>query len=243
MLCLRIFSPYLRRGKPEVVDLTRGARELGRHEPPRVQDLGDNHREDARRRVREKALAHLFERSSKFLLLDAEHGDADPGFPPDFPLCVALRHPAVVRILIRFGADVSMKCKHVRNKGDPVEDAYITISLEDEAHSQADHYYSRNWKGDDYRESARILKDARLLRPRLRAIFALRTLCDRGRAAPTPETPAGFALLFFAPTSRPRTRAAWRRAPPGLPDPLAHLVCKFWLGEPPRRRRAAPATE
>ena len=22
----------------------------------------------------------------------------------------------------------------------------------------------------------------------------------------------------------------------GLPDPLAHLVCKFWLGEPPRRR-------
>ena len=28
-----------------------------------------------------------------------------------------------------------------------------------------------------------------------------------------------------------------------VPDPLAHLVCKFWLGEPPRRRRAAPATE
>ena len=53
----------------------------------------------------------------------------------------------------------------------------------------------------------------------------------------TSETPEGFALLFFAPTSRPRTRTAWRRAPPGLPDPLAHLVCKFWLGEPPRRRR------
>ena len=69
-------------------------------------------------------------------------------------------------------------------------------------------------------------------------------LCHRGRATPTSETPEGFALLFFAPTSpRPMTRAAWRRAPPGLPDPLAHLVCKFWLGEPPRRRRAAPATE
>jgi len=94
----------------------------------------------------------------------------------------------------------------------------------------------------EFRESARILRDARLLRPRLRGIFALRALCHRGRATPTSETPEGFALLFFAPTSRPRTRAAWRRAPPGLPDPLAHLVCKFWLGEPPRRR-AAPATE
>ena len=46
------------------------------------------------------------------------------------------------------------------------------------------------------------------------------------------------------PASRPRTRAAWRRAPPGLPDPLAHLVCQFWLGEPPRRanRHAAADT-
>ena len=22
---------------------------------------------------------------------------------------------------------------------------------------------------------------------------------------------------------------------PGLPDPIAHLVCKFWLGEPPKK--------
>ena len=94
------------------------------------------------------------------------------------------------------------------------------------------------------RESAVILRDARLLRPRLRGVFALRALCDRGRAAPTSETPAAFARLIGGGTSRPRTRAAAKvPASPGLPDPLAHLVCKFWLGEPPRRRRAAPATE
>ena len=92
---------------------------------------------------------------------------------------------------------------------------------------------------DDLRESARMLKEARLLRPRLRALFALRTLCERGRAAPTPETPAAFARLIGGGTSRPRTRAAAKvPASPGLPDPLAHLVCKFWLGDPPRRRRS-----
>ena len=109
------------------------------------------------------------------------------------------------------------------------------ILLEEEALFKAE----RNVNGWEvqYRESARLLRDARLLRPRLRGVFALRALVHRGRATPTSETPEGFALLFFAPTSRPRTRAAWRRAPPGLPDPLAHLVCKFWLGDPPRRRR------
>ena len=70
-----------------------------------------------------------------------------------------------------------------------------------------------------------------------------RWLEDGGDANEEITAPAAFSLLVFAPTFRPRTRAAWRRAPPGLPDPLAHLVCKFWLGEPPRRRRAAPATE
>ena len=105
---------------------------------------------------------------------------------------------------------------------------------------EADRQYGRDI---EYHESARILRDARLLRPRLRGVFSLRALVHRGRATPTSETPEGFALLFFAPTSRPRTRAARRRAPPGLPDPLAQLVCKFWLGEPPRRRGAAPATE
>ena len=82
------------------------------------------------------------------------------------------------------------------------------------------------------------LPDARLLRPRLQGIFSLRALCHRGRAAPTLETPPAFTRLIggSAPASRPRTRAAKVLASPGLPDPLAHHVCKFWLGEPPRRR-------
>ena len=98
--------------------------------------------------------------------------------------------------------------------------------------------------GEEFRESARLIKDARLLRPRLRGVFALRALCTRGRAWPTPATPGAFARLIGGGTSRrPRTRAASKvPVSPGLPDPLAHLVCKFWLGEPPRRR-ATPATE
>ena len=92
-------------------------------------------------------------------------------------------------------------------------------------------------KEAEFRETARLLRDARLLRLRLRGVFALRALCSRGRAAPTPATPAAFARLIGGGTSRPRTRAAAKvPASPGLPDPLAHLVCKFWLGEPPRRR-------
>ena len=74
----------------------------------------------------------------------------------------------------------------------------------------------------EYRESARLLRDARLLRPRLRRIFSLRALCQRGRAGPTSKTPEVVARLISG----------------SLPDPLAHLVCKFWLGEPPRRRRS-----
>ena len=52
------------------------------------------------------------------------------------------------------------------------------------------------------------------------------------------ETPPAFTRLIggSAPASRPKTRAAKVLSSPGLPDPLAHLVCKFWLGEPPRRR-------
>ena len=87
-----------------------------------------------------------------------------------------------------------------------------------------------------FRESARLIRDARLLRPRIRGVFALRALCHRGRAGPTAETPEAFARLIGGGTSRPRTRAAAKTlAPPGLPDPLAHLVCKFWLGEPPKK--------
>ena len=87
----------------------------------------------------------------------------------------------------------------------------------------------------DYRESARLLAAPRLLRPRLRGIFVLRTLVHRGRAAPTAETPAAFARLIVRGTSRPRTRAAAKKASPGLPDPIAHLVCRFWLGQPPKK--------
>ena len=88
-------------------------------------------------------------------------------------------------------------------------------------------------------EAVYLLREARLLRPRLRGVFALRALCHRGRAAPTSATPSAFArLIGSAPASKPRTRAAAKvRSSPGLPDPLAHLVCKFWLGSPPRRRR------
>ena len=172
----------------------------------------------------------------------------------DFPLCLCLGCPEAVRELLRFGADPSMKCElaqYEEPETDDEEDTYELVLLEEEALRQADKISSDpdphpdDPHPDDLCESARMLKEARLLRPRLRAIFALRALCHRGRAAPTSETPEGFARLIGGGLSRPRTRAAAKTEapPPGLPDPLAHLVCKFWLGEPPRRRRAAPATE
>ncbi len=174
----------------------------------------------------------------------------------DFPLCLCLGCPAAVRELLRFGADPSMKCELAQYEEpgtDDEEDTYELVLLEEEALRQADRIRSDpdphpdDPHPDDLRESARMLKEARLLRPRLRAIFALRALCHRGRAAPTAETPeASSRLIGSAPASQPKTRAAAAAkvpASPGLPDPLAHLVCKFWLGEPPRRRRAAPATE
>ena len=90
------------------------------------------------------------------------------------------------------------------------------------------------------RVAARMLKDARLLRPRLRGVFALRALCHRGRAAPTAETPAAFARLIGGGTSRPRTRAAAkvrrRRASPTR-SPIS-CASSGWAN-PPRRRRAA----
>ena len=130
----------------------------------------------------------------------------------------AVGHPPTVRVLLRFGADPSM--------------TYDGTTPEEHANRQMFYY-------DACRESVRLLRDARLLRPRLRQIFALRALCHRGRAAPTSATPSAFArLIGSAPASKPKTRAAAKiRSSPGLPDPLAHLVCKFWLGSPPRRRR------
>ena len=146
----------------------------------------------------------------------------------DFPLWKCLTSPATVRVLLRFGADPSRKCRS-HFGGD-------LVTPEEEALRWVNSHYE---PGDeaDYRESARLLAAPRLLRPRLRGIFALRTLVLRGRASPTPETPAAFARLIVRGTSRPRTRAAAKTLPsPGLPDALAHHVCKFWLGEPPRRR-------
>ena len=67
------------------------------------------------------------------------------------------------------------------------------------------------------------------------AVFALRALVLRGRAVQTSATPGKFTALedFFA---QRRLRAAAKLlASPDLPDPVAHLVCKFWLGRPPRR--------
>ena len=144
-----------------------------------------------------------------------------PDEPPDFPLWWALDDPATVRLLLDFGADPLQK-------GPGPHGELITPE------ERAVHYQY----GD---ELVRMLRDARLLRPRLRGVFALRALCHRGRAAPTSETPTAFArLIGSAPASRPRTRAAAKvRSSPGLPDPLAHLVCKFWLGSPPRRAKRA----
>ena len=152
----------------------------------------------------------------------------------DFPLWHATDCPATVRVLLRFGADPSMTYCYSNSNNQ--------ITPEENANRQlVGTSYLFN---DRLRESIRLLRDARLLRPRLRGVFALRALCHRGRAGPTAETPEAFARLIGGGTSRPRTRAAAKTlAPPGLPDPLAHLVCKFWLGDPPRRRRAEPATE
>ena len=157
------------------------------------------------------------------LLLEA---GADPNYKrfyndderPDFPLWLALDDPTTVRLLLSFGADPSQKGAGPHDE---------LIMPEERA---------LRWHDD---ELVRLLRDARLLRPRLRGVFALRALCHRGRAAPTSETPSAFArLIGSASASQPKTRAAAKiRSSPGLPDPLAHLVCLFWLGSPPRRRR------
>ena len=164
-------------------------------------------------------------------------------YPPDFPLAFCLQYPDIVRVLLHFGADPLMKCSRRNNNSNPGSWGRLWLP-EEQALYEAEDYHRAMGRQVELRESARLLRTARILRLRFRAIFALRTLCDRGRASPTPETPAAFARLIGGGTSRPRTRAAAKvPASPGLPDPLAHLVCKFWLGEPPRRRREAPATE
>ena len=154
-----------------------------------------------------------------------------PHDPPNFPLWYAVSDPGIIRVLLRFGADPSLKCSSDSGGGE-------LVTPEEEA---ARRIHPRFASAGRLRESVRLLRDARLLRPRLRQIFALRALCHRGRAAPTPETPAAFArLIGSAPASQPKTRAAAKiRSSPGLPDPLAHLVCKFWLGNPPRRANRA----
>ena len=160
-----------------------------------------------------------------------------PHQPPDFPLWFAVSDPETIRVLLRFGADPSLKCRSESGGGE------LVTPEEEAARRIHPGFASADW----YRKSVRLLRDARLLRPRLRGVFALRALCHRGRAAPTAATPSAFArLIGSAPASRPRTRAAAKiRSSPGLPDPIAHLVCKFWLGRPPRRanRAATRASE
>ena len=157
---------------------------------------------------------------------------ADPNYKReegDFPLWVACENPATLRVLLSFGADPSQRLSIYPGT------ARAEMRLPEV-----------NAARGGFDESFRLLRDARLLRPRLRAIFALRALCHRGRAAPTAATPSAFARLIGGGLSRPRTRAAAKTpAAPGLPDPLAHLVCKFWLGSPPRRANPAapPASE
>lgn len=159
---------------------------------------------------------------------------------PDFPLWICLNIPAVVHVLLRFGADPSRK-----GSDSGFEDM---VTPEEEALREASDYYEREEVSPSgtaaYLESAGLLADARMLRPRLRGIFVLRTLVVRGRSVPTARTPSTFARLVggnSALASRPRTRGAKLLASPGLLDPLAHLVCKFWLGSPPRRARPAAA--
>ena len=169
---------------------------------------------------------------------------ADPNYqrfchqdePPDFPLWFAISDPELVRVLLRFGADPSLKSRSALGGG--------LSTPEEEAARQISPVFASAGR---FRESFRLLRDARLLRPRLRAIFALRALCHRGRAAPTSATPSAFARLIGSAPASQKTRAAAAkvRSSPGLPDPLAHLVCLFWLGRPPRRanRAAPPASE
>ena len=168
-----------------------------------------------------------------------------PHEPPDFPLWFAVRDPETIRVLLRFGADPSLKGKSHFGGG-------VLATPEEEAARRIHPHFASAGR---LRESVCLLRDARLLRPRLRQIFALRALCHRGRAAPTSETPSAFArLIGSAPASQPKTRAATRvragtrartsakiRSSPGLPDPLAHLVCLFWLGNPPRRAKPVPS--
>ena len=146
---------------------------------------------------------------------------ADPNYTrpgSDFPLWIACEDPATVRVLLSYGADPSQRCSIYEG----TERAEMCLP-------------EVNAERGGYDVSARLMRDARLLRPRLRQIFALRALCHRGRAVQTSATPRKFTALedFFA---QRRLRAAAKLlASPDLPDPVAHLVCKFWLGRPPRR--------
>ena len=154
-----------------------------------------------------------------------------PHEPPDFPLWFAVRDPETIRVLLRFGADPSVKGRSFFG-GD-------LVTPEEEAARRVQNVERATFQGQvlwpSHPLSVRLLADARLLRPRLRGVFALRALVLRGRAVQTSATPGKFTAPedFFA---QRRLRAAAKLlASPDLPDPVAHLVCKFWLGRPPRR--------
>ena len=90
-----------------------------------------------------------------------------------------------------------------------------------------------------------LLRERRSYGLCLISLYSVSLVVLRGRAAQKSATPGKFAAPgdFFA---QRRLRAAAKLlASPDLPGPLAHLVCKFWLGRPPRRanRAAPPASE
>ena len=139
---------------------------------------------------------------------------------PNYALCFCLKRPGIVRTLLRFGADPSIRCYHLDGYRNP--EAVKLNLLEEAALFKAEHLSLSRGREVELRESARLLKDARMLRPRLRGIFRLRALCHRDRAARTSATPAMFAWLVGAAPPRP-----------------ARLVCEYWLGAPIRRKPRA----
>ena len=153
----------------------------------------------------------------------------------ELPLWLALERPSVVRVLLRFGADPSIEGPDLCFRRSGITQEIITV--EEKLLREAREW---PWLRRDLAETRRLLANARLLRPRLQNVFLVRALLIRGRAAPTSGTPEVFARLIgggSAPsptTSRPRTRTAKLKSLLGLPDPLLHLVCTFWLGVPAR---------
>ena len=135
--------------------------------------------------------------------------------------------PDVVQLLLRFGADPSVEIAYF-NDENPDSPEFIlpeVMALREVSLQVRETLNNPNRSLQGallYSESACLLVNARMLRPRLRGIFRLRALCHRDRAARTSATPAMFAWLVGAAPPRP-----------------ARLVCEYWLGAPIRRKPRA----